>query len=135
MLNFFYGVITTWFLCGLGYCFWWGENNLFTAVMELPGKIAEVFFYIVCYPAIWFYCVFIRHTRKPVSIDVLEVQKIIDDSKRIWGNLYFCYDSGARAFRNKMFFFRVSDKIDNPNKPTSPEGGFRIGSEYWNGDE
>lgn len=127
MLNFMYGVLATWFLLGLGYSFWWGENNLYTLLMEIPAGIAEVVIEIICYPFIWCYRVFLRHTIHPVSPAVLEVQKIIADSRRVWGNTYFCVDKKAKAFRNKIFFFRIDPTISNPNKPSTPEGNFRIG--------
>lgn len=115
MLNFVYGVLATWFVLGLASTSEFGE-----LVLEAPINILGILLGVLCFPFIWFYCVFIRHTRTPVSPRVLEVQKIMADSTRLWGNLYFCYDSKARALRNKMFFFRVSDEIDNPNKPSSP---------------
>ena len=42
MLNFVYGVLATWFVLGLGYSFWWGDNNLYTLLMELPGGIIGI---------------------------------------------------------------------------------------------
>lgn len=128
MLNFIAGVIATWFLLGLGYSLWWGENNLYTLIMEIPGGIAKVVVEIVCYPFIWIYCVFLRHTIHPVNPAVLEVKRIIEDSHKISKNVYFCYDKKARAFRNKIFFFRVSEKVPNPNEASSPEGEFRFGA-------
>ena len=127
MLNFLYGVLATWFLLGLGYSFWWGSNNLYTLLMEIPGGIIEILVEIVCFPCIWFYKVFLRHTIHPVSFEVLAVKKIIEDSKRVFGNVYFCHDKKAKAFVNKIFFFRVDTTFTNPNKPSSPEGNFRIG--------
>lgn len=128
MLNFIAGVIATWFLLGLGYSLWWGENNLYTLIMEIPGGIAKVVVEIVCYPFIWIYCVFLRHTIHPVNPAVLEVKRIIEDSHKVSENVYFCYDKKARAFRNKIFFFRVSEKVPNPNEASSPEGEFRFGA-------
>lgn len=127
MLNFLYGVLVTWFLLGLGYSFWWGDKNLYTLLMEIPGGIIQIFVEVVCFPFIWFYKVFLRHTIHPVSFEVLKVKKIIDDSTRIFGNVYFCHDKKAKAFVNRIFFFRVNPTFTNPNKPSSPEGNFRIG--------
>lgn len=39
MINFIYGVLITWFLLGIGYSMWWGENNLYNLLMELPAQI------------------------------------------------------------------------------------------------
>lgn len=128
MFSFIAGVLVTWFLLGLGYSAWWSRSNLYTLIMELPVKIIEVILEVVCFPFVWFYLVFLRHTIHPVSPAVLEVKKIIADSRRVFGNVYFCYDKKARAFRNKIFFFRINPAISNPNKPSIPEGNFRIGA-------
>lgn len=128
MLNFIAGAIATWFLLGLGYSFWWGDNNLYTLLMEIPGGILTVIVEVICFPIIWFYKVFLRHTIHPVSPAVMEVKKILADSRRVCGNIYFCHDKKAKAFCNKIFFFRIDPKISNPNKPSIPEGKFRIGA-------
>lgn len=127
MLGFICGFVVGWFLLGLGYSFWWGENNLYTLLMEIPAGIVKIIIEIICYPAILFYRVFLRHTLHPVCMDALKSQRIMEDSRRVWGNLYFCYDKKARAFRNKFFFFRIDPTISNPNKPSSPKN-FRIGA-------
>lgn len=129
MFGFICGVLVTWYLLGLGYSVWWGENNLYTLLMEIPGGITQAVLEILFYPAILFYRVFLRHTIHPVPFTVLEVQRIVGDSRRVFGNVYFCHDKKAKAFRNKFFFFRTSEKIDNPNKPSVPEGGFRLGND------
>lgn len=126
MLNFIYGVLATWFLLGLGYSFWWGDNNLYTLLMEIPGGICQVIVEIISFPFILFYRVFLRHTLRPVSVDALKSLRLMQDSHRVWGNLYFCYDKSARALRNKVFFYRTDPTFTNPNKPSSPEN-FRIG--------
>ena len=128
MMNFIYGVLITWFLLGIGYSMWWGENNFYDLLMELPAQIVTTIITVICFPFIWFYCVFLRHTINPVNPAVLNVQKIIKDSHKIYGNLYFCHDKKARALRNKIFFFRVDSKIPDPTKPSVPNGNFRIGS-------
>ena len=127
MMNFIYGVLVTWFVCGFLYSNYWGEDNLATLILDTPMKILEIIVVIVCAPFIWFYKVFLRHTIHPVSFEVLEVKKIVADSTRIFGNLYFCHDKKAKALVNKIFFFRVDPTFSNPNKPSSPEGNFRIG--------
>lgn len=127
MLNFLYGVLATWFLLGLGYSFWWGDHNLYTLLMELPGGIIGIAVKVVYFPIIWFYIVFLRYTIHPISIKVLEVKSILANSTRIFGNVYFCYDKKAKALANKILFFRVDPTFTNPNKPSSPEGNFRIG--------
>lgn len=127
MLNFIYGVLATWFLLGLGYSFWWGDNNLYTLLMELPAGILQIIIEILCYPAILFYRVFLRHTLHPASMDALKSLRLMEDSRRVCGNLYFCHDKKAKALRNKFFFFRIDPTFTNPNKPTSPEN-FRIGA-------
>lgn len=126
MLNFFFGAITTWFICGFLYTNFWGEDNLATLILDIPMMIVQAIIEIICYPFIWCYRVFLRHTLHPVCPAVLEVQKIMADSRRVWGNTYFCVDKKAKAFRNKIFFFRIDPTISNPNKPSSPEN-FRIG--------
>ena len=103
MMNFIYGVLATWFLLGLGYSFWWGENNFYTLLMEIPGGIIQIIVVIIGFPFIWFYKVFLRHTIHPVSFEVLEVKKIVADSTRIFGNVYFCFDKKAKALVNKFF--------------------------------
>lgn len=128
MFGFICGFIVGWFLLGLGYSFWWGENNLYTLIMEIPGGIIKAIVVIISFPFIWFYKVFLRHTLHPVNPAVLEVKKIIADSRRVFGNVYFCHDKKARAFCNKIFFFRINPTISNPNKPSCPEGNFRIGA-------
>lgn len=127
MLNFVYGVLATWFFCGFLYTNFWGEDNLATLILDVPMMICEIIVKVVCFPVIWFYKVFLRHTIHPVSFEVLEVKKIVADSTRLFGNLYFCHDKKAKALVNKIFFFRVDPTFSNPNKPSSPEGNFRIG--------
>lgn len=128
MLYFIAGVLTTWFLLGLGYSAWWGENNFYTLLMELPGGILQIVLEILFYPFILFYRIFLRHTLRPVNPAVLEVQRIILDSHKVCKNLYFCHDKKAKAFRNKFFFFRVNPKVPDPTKPSVPQGKFRIGA-------
>lgn len=127
MMNFIYGVLVTWFVCGFLYSNYWGEDNLATLILDTPMKILEIIVVVICAPFIWFYKVFLRHTIHPVSFEVLEVKKIVADSTRIFGNLYFCHDKKAKALVNKIFFFRVDPTFSNPNKPSSPEGNFRLG--------
>ena len=55
------------------------------------------------------------------------MKKIVADSTRLFGNVYFCFDKKAKALVNKCFFFRIDPTFSNPNKPSSPEGNFRIG--------
>lgn len=120
MLNFLYGILATWFLLGLGYSFWWGDNNFYTLLMKIPGGIIQIIVEVVCFPFIWFYKVFLRHTLHPVSPKVMTVKSILADSRRICGNLYFCHDKKAKAFCNKIFFFRINPEFSNPNAPSSP---------------
>lgn len=127
MMNFIYGVLVTWFVCGFLYSNYWGEDNLATLILDTPMKILEIIVVVICAPFIWFYKVFLRHTIHPVSFEILEVKKIVADSTRIFGNLYFCHDKKAKALVNKIFFFRVDPTFSNPNKPSSPEGNFRLG--------
>jgi len=127
MTNFIYGVLVTWFVCGFLYSNYWGEDNLATLILDTPMKILEILVTVVCFPFIWFYKVFLRHTIHPVSFEVLAVKRIVADSTRIFGNIYFCYDKTAKALVNKIFFFRVDPTFSNPNKPSSPKGNFRFG--------
>ena len=127
MLNFVYGVLAPWFVCGFLYTNFWGEDNLATLILDIPMMFCEIIVEVVCFPIIWFYKVFLRHTIHPVSFEVLEVKKIVADSTRLFGNVYFCFDKKAKALVNKCFFFRVDPTFSNPNKPSSPEGNFRVG--------
>lgn len=126
MMNFIYGVLVTWFVCGFLYSNFWGEDNLATLILDTPMKILEIITRIICFPFIWFYRVFLRNTIHPVSFEVPAVKEIVANSTRIFGNIYFCYDKNAKALVNKIFFFRIDSTMSNPNKPSSPEN-FRIG--------
>lgn len=126
MMNFIYGVLVTWFVCGFLYSNFWGEDNLATLILDTPMKILEIIVRVVCFPFIWFYRVFLRNTIHPVSFEVTAVKEIVANSTRIFGNVYFCHDKNAKALVNKIFFFRIDPTMSNPNKPSSPEN-FRIG--------
>ena len=128
-MKYIIGALVAWFICSFAFvledeCLW---VDIMDKILRFP---CFIFWKVVCvlaYPFIWCYRVFLRHTLHPVSPDVLEVQKIIADSRRVWGNTYFCHDKKAKAFYNKIFFFRIDPTISNPNKPSSPEGNFRLG--------
>lgn len=126
MMNFIYGVLVTWFVCGFLYSNFWGEDNLATLILDTPMKILEIITRIICFPFIWFYRVFLRNTIHPVSFEVPAVKEIVANSTRIFCNIYFCHDKNAKALVNKIFFFRIDPTMSNPNKPSSPEN-FRIG--------
>ena len=126
MMNFIYGVLVTWFVCGFLYSNFWGEDNLATLILDTPMKILEIITRIISFPFIWFYRVFLRNTIRPVSFEVPAVKEIVANSTRIFGNIYFCHDKTAKALVNKIFFFRIDPTMSNPNKPSSPEN-FRIG--------
>ena len=125
MLNFIYGVLVTWFLLGLGYSFWWGENNLYTLLMEIPGGIIQILLEIICFPFILFYLVFLRHTIKPVDSEAIEKANIWKDSKHLFGSIYICFDWKAKRLCNKIFLFKVKPPVIS-DKADSPEN-FRIG--------
>lgn len=125
MLNFIYGVIVTWFLLGLGYSFWWGEKNLYTLLMEIPGGIIQILIEIICFPFMLFYLVFLRHTIKPVDSKTIEKANIWKDSKHLFGPIYICFDWKAKRLCNKIFLFRVKPPVIS-DKADSPEF-FRIG--------
>ena len=51
---------------------------------------------------------FVRCCFKPVRPDVMEVLK---DTyvKRLFGEIYFCYDKKAKSWLNKIFLFRYKE--------------------------
>lgn len=129
MMNFIYGVLTAWFICSIAFvfeddCLWVDTMDW---ILRFPCYILWKALCLLFFPFIWFYKVFLRHTIHPVSFEVLEVKKIVADSTRIFGNVYFCFDKKAKALVNKFFFFRVDPTFSNPNKPSIPEGNFKIG--------
>lgn len=125
MLNFALGVITTWFLLGLGYSFWRGEKNLYTLLMEIPGGIIQILIEIICFPFMLFYLVFLRHTIKPVDSEAIEKANIWKDSRYLFGSIYICFDWKAKRLCNKIFLFKVKPPVIS-HEPSSPES-FRIG--------
>ena len=119
MMNFIYGVLTTWFLLGLGYSFWWGDHNFYTLLMEIPGGIIQILVEVICFPFIWFYKVFLRHTIHPVSFEVLAVKKIVADSTRIFGNVYFCHDKKEMKMLHQVFEKAIQDYTMQKNAPAA----------------
>lgn len=125
MLNFALGAITTWFLLGLGYSFWWGQKNLYTLLMEIPGGIIQILLEIICFPFMLFYLVFLRHAIKPVNSEAIEKANIWKDSKHLFRSIYICFDWKAKRLCNKIFLFKVKPPVIS-DKADSPEF-FRIG--------
>ena len=129
MKMFLLGVIIMWFICSVAFVFeddglWVNEMDW---ILRFPCYILWKVLCLLFFPSFLFYRIFLRHTIKPVSFEILEVKKIVADSTRLFGNVYFCFDKKAKALVNKCFFFRVDPTFSNPNKPSSPEGNFRIG--------
>ena len=53
---------------------------------------------------------FVRYCFKPVRPDVMDCLKGAY-VKRLFGNIYFCYDKKAKNWLNKIFLFRYKEKV------------------------
>ena len=101
------------------------EYTHICGVLEFPMVVANVILEIIIFPFVLFWCIFLRHTIKPVTSEQVEKANILEDSKHLFGSIYICFDKKAKRFANKVFLFRVlpvetSDILDSPEN-------FRIG--------
>ena len=101
------------------------EYTHICGVLEFPMIVMNVILEIIIFPFVLFWCIFLRHTIKPVTSEQVEKANILEDSKHLFGPIYICFDKKAKRFANKVFLFRVlpveiSDILDSPEN-------FRIG--------
>jgi hypothetical protein len=80
---------------------------------------------IIIFPFVLFWCIFLRHTIKPVDSEAVEKANIWKDSKHLFGSVYICFDWKAKRLSNKVFLFKVKSPVIS-DKADSPEF-FRIG--------
>lgn len=112
---------------------WWlvsfieGETHI-CGVLEFPMLVTQIVLVIVSFPFICIYKIFFRHTIKPVTYEQVAKANIMKDSKRLFDDLYICFDKDAKKLRNKMFLFRIKPIIFS-NIPSSPEGKYRFGED------
>lgn len=98
------------------------EYTTICGVLEFPMKMLYAIFLVVSYPFIIFYCIFLRHTIKPVKSEAVQKAKIMDTSKRVFGSIYICFDKKAKRFANKVFFFRmIEGELEKPSSPDLAE--------------
>ena len=120
MKMFLLGALCAWFLVSFI-----EEYTHICGVLEFPMVVANVILEIIIVPFVLFWCIFLRHTIKPVKSEQVEKANIWEDSKHLFGPIYVCFDKKAKRFANKVFLFRVlpvetSDILDSPEN-------FRIG--------
>lgn len=120
MLNFVLGALFAWFLVSFI-----EEYTHICGVLEFPMLVANVLLEIVSFPFVLFYCIFMRHTIKPVTSEQVEKANILKDSKHLFGSIWICFDKKAKRLANKVFLFKmksveISDVLDSPEN-------FRIG--------
>jgi len=123
MKMFLLGALVMWFILSYLYEFVsmnWGEN-----VIGFPMAVCGVLFTILVSPFVLFWCIFLRHTIKPVSLEAVEKANILEDSKHLFGSIYICFDKKAKRLCNKVFLFKVQPPVIS-DKADSPEF-FRIG--------
>ena len=120
MKMFLIGALCAWFLVSFI-----EEYTHICGVLEFPMIVANVLLEIIIFPFVLFWCIFLRHTIKPVNSEAVEKANIWKDSKHLFGPIYICFDKKAKRLANKVFLFRVlpveiSDVLDSPEN-------FRIG--------
>lgn len=120
MKMFLLGALCAWFLVSFI-----EEYTHICGVLEFPMIVMNVILEIIIFPFVLFWCIFLRHTIKPVTSEQVEKANILEDSKHLFGPIYICFDKKAKRFANKVFLFRVlpveiSDILDSPEN-------FRIG--------
>ena len=123
MKMFLLGALVMWFILSYLYEFVsmnWGEN-----VIGFPMAVCGVLFTILVSPLVLFWCIFLRHTIKPVTSEAIEKADIWKDSKHLFGSIYVCFDWKAKRLCNKIFLFKVKPPVIS-DKADSPEF-FRIG--------
>ena len=117
---FLLGALCAWFLVSFI-----EEYTHICGVLEFPMVVMNVILEIIIFPFVLFWCIFLRHTIKPVSLEAVEKANILEDSKHLFGSVYICFDKKAKRFGNKIFLFKVKPPVIS-DKADSPEF-FRIG--------
>ena len=120
MKMFLLGALCAWFLVSFI-----EEYTHICGVLEFPMIVANVVVEIIIFPFVLFWCIFLRHTIKPVDSEAVEKANIWEDSKHLFGPIYVCFDKKAKRFANKVFLFKVKPPVISDNAD-SPEF-FRIG--------
>jgi len=117
---FLLGALCAWFLVSFI-----EEYTHICGVLEFPMIVMNVILEIIIFPFVLFWCVFLRHTIKPVGPEAIEKANIWKDSKHLFGSVYICFDWKAKRLCNKIFLFKVKPPVIS-DKADSPEF-FRIG--------
>ena len=117
---FLLGALCAWFLVSFI-----EEYTHICGVLEFPMIIMNVILEIIIFPFVLFWCIFLRHTIKPVNSEAVEKANIWKDSKHLFGSIYICFDWKAKRPGNKVFLFKVKPPVIS-DKADSPEN-FRIG--------
>ena len=101
MKMFLLGFLACYVIASLFYFLDDEANTNLMASFIIPWVAVVLFILFIPY-GIWR---FVRCCFKPVRPDVMEVLK---DTyvKRLFGNVYFCYDKTAKNWFNKVFLFR-----------------------------
>lgn len=120
MLNFVLGALFAWFLVSFI-----EEYTHICGVLEFPMLVTHVLLEIVSFPFVLFYCIFMRHTIKPVTSEQVEKANILKDSKHLFGPIWICFDKKAKRLANKVFLFKMKS-VEISDVLSSPEN-FRIG--------
>lgn len=117
---FLLGALCAWFLVSFI-----EEYTHICGVLEFPMVVMNAILKIIIVPFVLFWCIFLRHTIKPVNPEAVEKADIWKDSKHLFGSVYICFDKKAKRLGNKFFLFRVKPPVIS-DKADSPEF-FRIG--------
>ena len=88
---FLLGALCAWFLVSFI-----EEYTHICGVLEFPMIVMNVILEIIIFPFVLFWCVFLRHTIKPVSPEAVEKADIWKDSKHLFGSVYICFDKKAK---------------------------------------
>ena len=112
MMNFIYGMLVAWFVIS----FIENETNILCGLVDFPMLVVHVLVEIAVSPFMLIYCIFLRHTIKPVSLEQVEKAKIMDDSKHLFGSIYVCFDKKAKRLGNKIFLYKVKNSIKSIDK-------------------
>ena len=120
MKMFLIGALCAWFLVSFI-----EEYTHICGVLEFPMIVMNVILEIIIFPFVLFWCIFLRHTIKPVTSEQVEKANIWKDSKHLFGPIYICFDKKAKRLGNKVFLFKVKPPVIS-DKADSPEF-FRIG--------
>ena len=120
MLNFVLGALIAWWLVSFI-----EEYTHICGVLEFPMLVTNVLLEIVIFPFVLFWCIFLRHTIKPVTSEQVEKANILKDSKHLFGPIWICFDKKAKRLANKVFLFKMKS-VEISDVLSSPEN-FRIG--------